>query len=506
MAAARGGGGGNFSGATNLDAIAEVNVQMASYTAEYGLKGGAQVNFITKHGGSDYHGVGLHLSARQVVQLDQLLQQAGGPAQAGVPLLDARRHARRPRAGSQDGSGQQKLFFFYSIDDTRLDDVNVLRRFMMPTAAERNGDFSQTRTPAGGLIAIRDPLTNLPFPNNVIPLNRADPRSLALLNMLPMPNTTGSGYNFVDQEPSIPHPRRQHLLRVDFRPTVNDTISVKGQTWFTKSVGINVAGASARWGLVRQRYDFTADQAKIDYTRILGSHTVIEANWGVFDSHEDGPPENSEQLARIQRSSFPALAGLPQFAAGNNPLNIIPKATWGNFQSSGSADYIPNVTYDNRWPITGHDYAIPMSVNVTHSRGAHTFKAGLLREREMFQQARSGVFGGRIQLLERCGQPQQHRLRVFERVPRPGHHLYRVDGPRRRLPPADQLCVVRAGHVEAALVADARSRAADVQVPSSVPSQRRVLDLFASRSSIRPGAAGLPCSIARSRRRMGAAG
>ncbi len=71
---------------------------------------------------------------------------------------------------------------------------------MMPTAAERSGDFSQTRTPAGGLIAIRDPLTNQPFPGNVIPLNRADPRSLALLNMLPMPNTTGSGYNFVDQE------------------------------------------------------------------------------------------------------------------------------------------------------------------------------------------------------------------------------------------------------------------------------------------------------------------
>src|SRR4030095_14668924 len=51
-----GGGGGNLSGAPNLGAIAEVNVQMASYTAEYGLKGGAQVNFITKHGGSDYHG------------------------------------------------------------------------------------------------------------------------------------------------------------------------------------------------------------------------------------------------------------------------------------------------------------------------------------------------------------------------------------------------------------------------------------------------------------------
>ena len=53
-----GGGGGNFSGATNLDAIAEVNVQMSAYTAEYGLKGGAQVNFITKRGGAQYRGTG----------------------------------------------------------------------------------------------------------------------------------------------------------------------------------------------------------------------------------------------------------------------------------------------------------------------------------------------------------------------------------------------------------------------------------------------------------------
>src|SRR2546425_1178034 len=53
-----GGGGGTFSGATNMDAIEEVNVQMSAYTAEYGLKGGAQVNFVTKHGGSEYHGTG----------------------------------------------------------------------------------------------------------------------------------------------------------------------------------------------------------------------------------------------------------------------------------------------------------------------------------------------------------------------------------------------------------------------------------------------------------------
>ena len=53
-----GGGGGAFSGTTVIDAIAEVNVQMSAYTAEYGLKGGSQVNVITKHGGAEYHGTG----------------------------------------------------------------------------------------------------------------------------------------------------------------------------------------------------------------------------------------------------------------------------------------------------------------------------------------------------------------------------------------------------------------------------------------------------------------
>ena len=76
----------------------------------------------------------------------------------------------------------------------------------MPTALERAGDFSQTRTSSGALIVVRDPLTGQPFPGNVIPANRADARGLAMLNLLPLPNTTGVGYNFVDQEASIPAP------------------------------------------------------------------------------------------------------------------------------------------------------------------------------------------------------------------------------------------------------------------------------------------------------------
>ena len=401
-----GGGGTNFSGATNLDSIEAVQVQMSAYTAEYGLKGGAQVNFITKRGGTEYHGtaytyqrderfnsINYFNKINNVPKPEYRYSTLGGNLGGPVPKVP----------GINDTG--DKLYFFYSLDDTRTKTPQILRRFMMPTEAERRGDFSQTRTPAGALIPIRDPISGQNFAGNIIPVERLDPRGMAFMNMLPMPNATGSGYNFIDQEASIPAPRRSQVLRVDYRPTIKDTISVKAQTWFTRSVGINVAGASARWGLVRQRYDFDADQAKVDYTRIMGSNTVLEVGAGVFDSHENGPPENETQLARMQRSSFPALAGLPQFAAQFNPLNVIPKMTFGNFQSSGSADWIPNVAYDNRWPITGHDTAANIAASLTHTRGAHTFKTGVMRERENFGQARSGLFGGEFNVQNDTANP-----------------------------------------------------------------------------------------------------
>jgi Carboxypeptidase regulatory-like domain len=401
-----GGGGTNFSGATNLDAIEAVQVQLSAYTAEYGLKGGAQVNFITKRGGSEYHGtlytyqrdkafnsINYFNKINNIPKPEYRYSTLGGTLGGPVPEL--------PRL-NENGD---KLFFFYSLDDTRSKAPQILRRFMVPTELERRGDFSQTRTPAGTVIAIRDPLTNAPFPGNVIPANRLDPRGMAFLNMLPLPNASGSGFNFVDQEASIPTPRRSQVLRVDSRPTIKDTLSVKLQTWFTRSVGVNVAGASARWGLVRQRYDFDADQAKVDYTRILGANTVLEVGAGVFNSREDGPPEDDAQLARMQRSTYPALSNLPQFAAMHNPLNVIPKAMWGNFQSSGSNDWIPNVTYDNRWPITGHDTAVNIAANLTHNRGAHIFKFGAMRERENFGQARSGLFAGEFNFSNDTSNP-----------------------------------------------------------------------------------------------------
>jgi hypothetical protein len=395
-----GGGGTNFSGATNIDAIAEVNVQMATYTAEHGLKGGSQINFITKRGGQQFHGTGYWYKRHEMFNATNFFNNAlgqrkpvyrystlganiGGPVPVPIPVLNP---------------GGKKMFFFYSVDDTQLKDVNQLRTYQMATALERAGNFSETRTTAGALIPVRDPSNLQPFPGNIIPANRINAQGLALLNITPLPNATGTGFNYITQEPSIPHPRRQHLFRFDLRPTDRDTISIKRQTWYTKSVGWEVAGRSSPWGLVRQRYDFTADQGTVTYTRIISPRMVNEFHIGVFHSTENGPPEDDKALAGIQRKTYPALANLPQIAPQNNPLGLIPRVQFGTLQSSrnsglGQSD-VPNITFDGRWPITGADTAFPIRNDLTWNRGVHTFKMGILREHERFGQARSGTFAG----------------------------------------------------------------------------------------------------------------
>jgi hypothetical protein len=398
-----GGGGGNLSGATSLDAIAEVNVQMSAYTAEYGLKGGSQINFITKSGGSEYHGTAYtHLRDDRFNSLNffnkknnlpkpvQEIKNFGGTFGGPVPRI--------PKLNS-DGN---KLFFFYNIDNTQVKAPQQLRQYTMPTVLERAGDFSQTRTPSGNLIIVRDPLTGQPFPGNRIPADRAHPAGLAFMDILPDPNIAGAGFNFVYQEPSFDHPRQAQLLRMDYRPTGNDSIAFKWQNFYTNSVGHNVAGASSRWGVVRQRYDFTHDIGKIDYTRIIGTRTVLEFATGVFRSTEDGPPGSDADLAGIQRSSYPALTALPQFTTRHNPLGLIPKARFGAVPSgsgvsgTGGGEVSPaaDIFYDNRWPITGEDSAFNAAINLTHTRGRHTFKFGVMRESEVFGQARSGIFAG----------------------------------------------------------------------------------------------------------------
>ena len=175
-----GGGGANFSGITSIDAIAEVNVQANCLRGGVWLQGrragqhGDQARRlrVSRHCRA-YYKRHEQFNAQNFFnnrtgapkpryRYDDMSATIGGPVPVRIPILNR---------------DKKSFNFFYSVEDMRLKDVNQLRMYTMPTALERNGDFSQTRTggtATGALVTVKDPLTGNPFPGNVIP---ATPRS-----------------------------------------------------------------------------------------------------------------------------------------------------------------------------------------------------------------------------------------------------------------------------------------------------------------------------------------
>ncbi|MFM2124256.1 MAG: hypothetical protein RL328_707, partial [Acidobacteriota bacterium] len=84
---------------------------------------------------------------------------------------------------------------------------------LMPTQAERNGDFSQTLTPLGKPVQVLDPISKLPMPGNLVPLSRISDQARALLPLFPLPNFNGQArYNF-----QVPIVSGVHQDAVQFR-------------------------------------------------------------------------------------------------------------------------------------------------------------------------------------------------------------------------------------------------------------------------------------------------
>ena len=84
---------------------------------------------------------------------------------------------------------QNRPFFTVNYQWTRNTNP-VSTPGLMPTLAQRSGDFSAQAAP------INDPTTGQPFPGNLIPQSRISPQATALLALYPLPNFASTRYNY----------------------------------------------------------------------------------------------------------------------------------------------------------------------------------------------------------------------------------------------------------------------------------------------------------------------
>ena len=174
------------------DSIGEFKVQYNNMGPEWGKFSGGVINLSTKSGTNKFHGSAYEYLRNKVFNSNEYFLK-------GSQIASGLKNEPPPFTQNQYGATfggpaiKDKTFFFFSWEAYRLRSGTVFST-IVPTAAERTGDFS-----AAGVPAIFDPLSVDPtcpanstcprtaFAGNVIPANRINPTSAFLLQFIPLP-------------------------------------------------------------------------------------------------------------------------------------------------------------------------------------------------------------------------------------------------------------------------------------------------------------------------------
>ncbi|MBM3746006.1 MAG: TonB-dependent receptor [Acidobacteria bacterium] len=201
------------------DAVEEFKVHTTMFDASYGRSNAGALTFSTRSGTNRYHGSVHDYFRNRALNANSWSRNRLGqtkPVESynlwggtlGGPV-------RIPGwLGPLAYDGRDKTFFFlYYEDSLRKNPGGPLDR--VPTAAERQGDFSQTLAPKGAQLQIYDPfstrvsgstVTRTPFPGARIPAGMLNPVGVAVLSLYPLPNldvpTRINAYNWTASNPT----------------------------------------------------------------------------------------------------------------------------------------------------------------------------------------------------------------------------------------------------------------------------------------------------------------
>jgi hypothetical protein len=367
---------GNNTGAlvsVNPDALDEVKVLTSNYQAEYGRAGGGFIALTTRGGTNEFHGGARYFRRHDSMNADPYFNDLRGGSANGFP----RPLYRYNFYGWDFGgpviiphvvNGRNKLFFFISQEYYRqlvpqAASVNIL----VPTAAERGGDFSHSVDGAGKAIVIVDPNTGAPFPGNVIPVNRIYGPGKTILNFLPASNTTAGGnpYNYSSQVPSS-YPRSENILRGDWQVKPSFRLSVR---WVynkdDQQFAYGTTTASWNWPLTNtDRKNGPGSIPTISLTNNLTPTTVNEFIFGAGRGGVTIAPSDDKATRSVTGINTPLLY------PDANASGLIPSLTFGGIPSATTANTSVFGIFDQRFSIW---HAMD---NLTKVKGAHVFKFG----------------------------------------------------------------------------------------------------------------------------------
>ena len=263
-------------------------------------------------------------------------------------------------------------FFFINYTGNR--GANAYSSFgIVPTAAQRGGDFSSTFVPGTQTpVSLFDPTTKLPIPGNILPASEISSIATGLLPFIPLPNQPGATQNY-------------RLLST----TPQDTDALN--TRLNKSVRTNRFDFSLNYqrrsGYTLQPFDFKdltsgyGINSSIGYNRTISPHMVINFSSRLNLNRSETTPyfANGADIAGEL-----GIQGLSQTPLNYGPPNL----NFTNFM--GLSDSSPSLRRVE---------TLVQSGGLRYTRGKHAFYMGFDYTRNIWdllleQNARGTLFFG----------------------------------------------------------------------------------------------------------------
>jgi hypothetical protein len=236
-----------------IDTIAEFQVQTAMVPADYGR---ASINVVTRSGSNSYHG-----SAWEFLRNKDL------DARPFNLASDLPKYQRNQFGATLGGPvWKDHVYAFLAYEGLQVRQAGSgLTTITVPSALQRQGDFSQI---AGGIFDPFAPLVNgarQPFAGNKLPADRINPLALAAVLAMPLPSDPSSN-SFVNANGILSQKNNNYSGRLDYTPTQNWTFFGRYSVADEKaSIPATVTG---RDGL----------NNALSTSAVLGSTKVVNAN------------------------------------------------------------------------------------------------------------------------------------------------------------------------------------------------------------------------------------
>lgn len=343
-------------------------METSGFSAEYGKMAGGIVNMTIKSGTNNYHGALFEYFRNNVFDARNFFS----PTNLGLHQNQFGGMIAGP-LNLPHYKGHDRTFFMISEESYRLT-WGENEQGMVPTAAERAGNFSGDISNTGAKITLKNPFSSYAvFPNNTIPVSLMSPVGVAVAKFYPLPNYVSPANNYQSYADNIDN-WDSITSKFDERVGDKDTISINwGKRWEYS----NAPWAEDSLGEFGNYVRDDREMGGLTYTHIFSPTLVLEARGGLSRTSE-----REHILANggfgLPTESFPTAAQLGMSGSTTNPmLEGFPLVNITNYLAVGFA---------NNEPVQFFVSDIQTGAKMTWIKGTHTVKFGGDMTRTRFNQ------------------------------------------------------------------------------------------------------------------------